>query len=99
MGQERDFGTLANFEALWRDPTLPLVLRNTVIWILGGTALCVALGLAVGTFLAINSRMTTGLRAIILLPWILPDVVTAMAWKWMLHGQVGVVGQTITGWA
>lgn len=96
MGQERDFGTLANFEALWRDPVLPLVLRNTAIWILGGTVLCVSVGLAVGTYLAVDSRMTTGLRAIILLPWILPDVVTAMAWKWMLHGQVGIIGQTIT---
>ena len=40
--------------------------------------------------------MTAFLRAVILLPWVLPDVVTAMAWKWMLHGQVGVIGQAIT---
>jgi len=58
--------------------------------------LCVTTGLMVGMFLAIDSKMTTGLRAMILLPWVLPDVVTAMAWKWMLHGQVGVIGDYVS---
>jgi len=95
MGQERGFGTLGNFRALLADPVFGTVVRNTAIWILGGTVLCVSVGLAVGTFLAVESRLTTGLRALILLPWVLPDVVTAMAWKWMLHGQVGIIGQTL----
>ncbi|UWQ19819.1 carbohydrate ABC transporter permease [Jannaschia sp. M317] len=96
MGQERGFGTLGNFRALINDPVFLLVMKNTAIWIVGGTLACVSVGLAVGTFLAIDSKMTTGLRALILLPWVLPDVVTAMAWKWMLHGQVGIIGQTLT---
>lgn len=95
MGMERGFGTLGNFQALAADPVFGLVLKNTAIWILGGTFLCVTVGLGVGTFLAIDSRMTGWLRALILLPWVLPDVVTAMAWKWMLHGQVGIIGQTL----
>lgn len=95
MGMERGFGTLGNFQALVDDPIFGLVLKNTAIWILGGTFLCVSVGLGVGTFLAIDSRMTGWLRALILLPWVLPDVVTAMAWKWMLHGQVGIIGQTL----
>jgi multiple sugar transport system permease protein len=95
MGMERDFGTLDNFRALASDPLFALVVKNTAIWIIGGTFLCVLVGLAVGTFLSIDSWMTTGLRALILLPWVMPDVVTAMAWKWMLHGQVGVIGNTI----
>ncbi|MGQ7843766.1 carbohydrate ABC transporter permease [Granulosicoccus sp. 3-233] len=95
MGQERGFGTLGNFRALAADPVFGLVLQNTAIWILGGTFLCVTVGLGVGTYLAIDSRMTGWLRALILLPWVLPDVVTAMAWKWMLHGQVGIIGQTL----
>ncbi len=95
MGQERGFGTLDNFRALTNDPVFWVVMKNTAIWIAGGTVLCVLVGLAVGTFLAIDSRLTTGLRALILLPWVLPDVVTAMAWKWMLHGQVGIIGQTL----
>lgn len=95
MGQERGFGTLINFRTLAADPVFGLVLKNTAIWILGGTLMCVTVGLAVGTFLAVDSRLTGWLRALILLPWVLPDVVTAMAWKWMLHGQVGIVGQTL----
>ncbi len=95
MGQERGFGTFSNFTALTADPVFWLVLKNTAIWILGGTLLCVLVGLGVGAFLSVDSRLTTGLRALILLPWVLPDVVTAMAWKWMLHGQVGIIGQTL----
>lgn len=96
MGQERGFGTLTNFRALWADPVFLTVVKNTAIWILGGTLCCVATGLAVGMFLAVDSKMTAALRALILLPWVLPDVVTAMAWKWMLHGQVGVIGDAFT---
>lgn len=95
MGQERGFGTLSNFNALFNDPVFWTVMKNTAIWIVGGTILCVTVGLGVGTFLAVDSKMTTWLRALILLPWVLPDVVTAMAWKWMLHGQVGIIGQTL----
>lgn len=95
MGQERGFGTLGNFDALFNDPVFWTVMKNTAIWILGGTILCVTVGLGVGTFLAVDTKMTTWLRALILLPWVLPDVVTAMAWKWMLHGQVGIIGQTL----
>ncbi len=96
MGQERGFGTLVNFRALWADPVFGTVVVNTAIWILGGTVFCVLTGLAVGAYLAIDSKITTALRALILLPWVLPDVVTAMAWKWMLHGQVGVIGDAFT---
>jgi multiple sugar transport system permease protein len=96
MGQELSFGSLVNFQALLSDPLFYRVLTNTAIWIFGGTLFCVLLGLAIGTFMAIDSRLTTFLRAIILLPWVLPDVVTAMAWKWMLHGQIGLVGQTLS---
>ncbi|WP_083788652.1 carbohydrate ABC transporter permease [Oceanicola granulosus] len=95
MGMERGFGTFDNFRALTADPVFWLVMKNTAIWILGGTVLCVTVGLAVGTFLALDSRLTGWLRALILLPWVIPDVVTAMAWKWMLHGQVGIIGQTL----
>ncbi|MCR9136986.1 MAG: sugar ABC transporter permease [Alphaproteobacteria bacterium] len=95
MGMERGFGTLDNFRALAADPLFALVVKNTAIWIIGGTILCVLVGLAVGAYLAIDSWQTTILRALILLPWVIPDVVTAMAWKWMLHGQVGIIGSTI----
>jgi multiple sugar transport system permease protein len=96
MGQPIEFGSLANFRALAADPVFWLVMKNTAIWILGGTLGCVVLGLAIAAYLAVDSRLTLVLRAIILLPWILPDVVTAMAWRWMLHGQVGIIGQTVS---
>lgn len=95
MGREIDFGTLTNFEALFADPLFHDVMVNTAIWVFCGTMGVVILGLGIGAYLAVDSKMTMFLRAIILIPWILPDVVTAMAWKWMLHGQVGVIGQTI----
>ena len=96
MGHAFGFGTTTNFKALFADSMFPTILVNTGIWILGGTFFSVALGLGVGAYLAIDSPITAVLRAIILLPWVLPDVVTAMAWKWMLHAQVGIIGQTVS---
>jgi multiple sugar transport system permease protein len=95
MGQNLGFGTLINFKALFRNPLFIEVMKNTAIWILGGTCFCVILGLTVAMFISIDHKMMALLRGVILLPWVLPDVVTAMAWKWMLHGQVGIVGQVM----
>lgn len=95
MGQARGFGGFENFRALAVDPLFWDVMGNTALWVFGGAGGAALLGLAVAQALAADTRATRWVRAVILIPWILPDVVAAMAWRWMLHGQVGVVNDVL----
>lgn len=95
MGNARGFGGFDNFRALAIDPLFWQVLGNTALWVFGGTAGAVILGLAIGQALSAETAATRFVRAVVLLPWVLPDVVAAMAWRWMVHGQVGVVNDLL----
>ncbi|GAB5541443.1 MAG: extracellular solute-binding protein [Sandaracinaceae bacterium] len=69
-----------------------LVLAVTVLW----TVLNVALHLVLGVSLALllhrpYLRMKALYRVLLILPWAVPNYVTALAWKGMFHRQFGAV--------
>ncbi len=74
-----------------------LVLLVTVLW----TALNVALHLAIGIALALllhrpYLRMKALYRVLLILPWAVPNYVTALAWKGMFHRQFGAMNAVLT---
>lgn len=74
-----------------------LVLAVTVLW----TVLNVALHLVIGVFLALllhrpYLRMKALYRVLLILPWAVPNYVTALAWKGMFHRQFGAVNALLT---
>src|SRR5262249_44166692 len=64
----------------------------TILWTVVNVALHLLLGVALGLLLA---RPTLKLRAIyrvlLIVPWAVPNYVTALAWKGMFHRQFGAV--------
>ncbi len=72
---------LANYVRLWSDPDYRSTVNNTIVF----TAASIVSKLIVGMIIALllNSRIPfrNVLTGIMLLPWIVPEVVTAMAWR------------------
>jgi arabinogalactan oligomer/maltooligosaccharide transport system permease protein len=69
-----------------------VVLLVTVLW----TAVNVVLHLAIGVGLALllhrpYLRLKAAYRVLLILPWAVPNYVTALAWKNMFHRQFGAV--------
>ena len=68
----------------------------TIIW----TVTNVAVGISVGLFLALILN-TKGLvlkpiyRVLLILPWAIPNYITALIWQGMFHSQFGVINQVI----
>ena len=68
----------------------------TIIW----TVANVAVGVSVGLFLALILN-TRGLvlkpiyRVLLILPWAIPNYITALIWQGMYHSQFGVINQVI----
>jgi multiple sugar transport system permease protein len=72
---------LANYVRLWADPEFRGAVNNTILF----TVVSVVCKLIVGLIIALllNSRLPfrNVLTGLMLLPWIVPEVVTAMAWR------------------
>jgi arabinogalactan oligomer/maltooligosaccharide transport system permease protein len=80
----------------WNYQNIYWTLGVTIVW----TVTNVAYGVGMGLFLALILN-TKGLllrpiyRVIFILPWAMPNYITALIWKGMFHQQFGVINQMI----
>jgi len=82
---------LANFERLWSDPIFRLVVWNTCWYTLITTIFKLALGLWLALLLNRSFKFKAFTRAFILLPFIIPTVLSTFAWKWMFDPTFSVL--------
>ncbi|KPJ83373.1 MAG: hypothetical protein AMS17_17665 [Spirochaetes bacterium DG_61] len=89
------FVGLKTFTKTFTDSVFPLVIRNTIAWMALATIFSIGIGLGVGYYLSFDWKINKLLRAIILLPWILPPVISASIWQWMVHSDFGVINDLL----
>ncbi len=69
-----------------------LVLIVTVVWTLLNVVFHLGIGLALGVLLSRPLlRMKAAYRVLLIIPWAVPNYVTALAWKGMFHRQFGAI--------
>jgi len=101
VGRIVEFGTLANFTALANDKymfsTRPLygIIGQTLLYAFGSVALTVVIAFPLAV--ALNQRFRGALiaRSILLMPWAAPLAITALGWRWIFHGQLGMLNQVL----
>ena len=86
---------LANFVEFLSGRAGQTAFLNTLIWISVSVTLITALGLPVGLFLAREGIIIRITRAFMLVPWVLPGVVTAALFRWFFQTQNGVINATL----
>lgn len=71
----------ANYARLWSDESFRSAVTNTVQFTVASVSLKLVVGMVIA--LLLNSRLPfrNVLTGLMLLPWIVPEVVTAMAWR------------------
>src|SRR6476659_8220454 len=72
---------LANYVRLWNDAEFRGAVKNTIVFTVASVACKFVVGMTIA--LLLNSRLPfrNVLSGLMLLPWIVPEVVTAMAWR------------------
>lgn len=87
---------VANYAKLFADKDFLHALRVTIYYVILNIPLqtVLALGLAV-----MMDRFTksTVIRGILVLPWLLPNIVVALIWLWLLDPTMGFLNQIIMG--
>ncbi|WEX12247.1 MULTISPECIES: carbohydrate ABC transporter permease [Phyllobacteriaceae] len=84
-----------NFTFIFSDPKSLTALLNTFIWIGVSVVLITILGIATGLFLSRDGAIIRFTRAFMLVPWVLPGVVTAALFRWFFQTQNGIFNSTL----
>ena len=82
---------LSHFADLGSDPAFWNSAYRTLIFTVFSVALSLVIGLCVALSIHELRKGTTIVRLGVLLPWLLPPVVSGLIWRWMLHDQYGLV--------
>ncbi len=84
-----------NYRALFEDPLWWQSVRNTLYFTVISVSIETVLGLTIALLLNSHIAGRGAMRAIILIPWSIPVVVSARMWQWMLHDQFGIVNHVL----
>jgi multiple sugar transport system permease protein len=91
VGVPGQFVGLQNFEKIWTDSIFRVAVWNTCLYTFVTTVFKLALGLWLALLLNNNFRGKAFTRAFILLPFIIPTVLSTLAWKWMFDPTFSVI--------
>jgi trehalose/maltose transport system permease protein len=90
---------LANYDGEWlgllTEPDWWRSVWNTVWFTVVSVSIETVLGIIVALILNAAFPGRGLMRAIILIPWAIPTIVSAKMWNWMLHDQFGVINDLL----
>jgi len=95
VGVPGHFIGLENFDKLWNDSIFRVAVRNTFVYTIVTTIFKLALGLWLAMLLNRHFKGKALTRAFILLPFIIPTVLSTFAWKWMFDPTFSVINWTL----
>jgi multiple sugar transport system permease protein len=91
VAQPGTFIGLGNFIADFHDPTFWQVVQNTFVYTGVATVLKMVGGLGLALVMNQAFRMKNLVRAVLLLPFIVPTVLSTIAWMWILDPSFSVI--------
>ncbi|HVQ90672.1 MAG TPA: sugar ABC transporter permease [Mycobacteriales bacterium] len=89
------FTGLANYRRVIDDPTFAPALLHTAVFTAASLVFQFGIGLALAVFFHQHFRLSATLRALFLVPWLLPLIVSSSTWAWMLNSEAGVVNSVL----
>ena len=84
-----------NYDKVLSDPTFGPALLHTVIFTGASLIFQFTVGMALAVFFAQNFKLSATLRGLFLVPWLLPLIVSASIWSWMLNSDSGIVNTAL----
>jgi multiple sugar transport system permease protein len=88
---------LQNWKHAFSDPLVVKTIRNTFLYSVIAIPIVFALGLGLALLLQNISRGSTILRALLYFPTLMPVVLAALAWLFVVHPDFGVLNYAVRG--
>jgi len=100
IGRSGVFIGLENYRLLWDDSLFWLSVFNTILYTVVASILKFMLGLWLALLLNEHIPFKAFIRAIVLLPWVVPTVLSAIAFWWIYDTQFSIISWALMkiGW-
>ncbi len=95
IGRSGIFVGLENYEWLWGDNVFWLSVFNTLLYTTVASTIKFAIGLYLALLLNENLPFKAILRAVVLIPFIVPTVLSAIAFWWIYDAQFSIVSWSL----
>lgn len=92
-----EFAGFDNYIQVLTDKTFMVALWNTVAFTGLSLVFQYSIGLALAVFFFRHFPLSRTLRALFLVPWLLPLLVSSSVWAWMLNSESGIVNAGLEG--
>jgi multiple sugar transport system permease protein len=89
------FSGADNYQRVLSDPTFGPALLHTVVFTGVSLIFQFGIGLALAVFFTGHFKLAATLRALFLVPWLLPLIVSASTWSWLLNSESGLVNAVL----
>jgi multiple sugar transport system permease protein len=96
IGRPGTFIGLENYWSLLGDDIFRLAVFNTILYTTAATVVKFALGLWLALLLNEHLPFKSLIRAIVLLPWIVPTVLSAIVFWWIYDSQFSIISWALT---
>jgi multiple sugar transport system permease protein len=95
LGRAGVFIGLENYEFLWEDSTFWLTVFNTLLYTIVASTIKFAVGLYLALLLNERLPFKAILRAVVLIPFIVPTVLSAIAFWWLYDPQFSIISWSL----
>ena len=95
IGRTGNFIGIENYEWLWDDSIFWLSVFNTLLYTTVASAIKFAIGLYLALLLNENMPFKAMLRALVLIPFIVPTVLSALAFWWIFDSQFSIISWSL----
>jgi multiple sugar transport system permease protein len=86
-----------NYVKVFQSPTFGPAVGNTALFVLVSIAFQFAIGMALAVFFFQHFKLAATLRALFLVPWLLPLIVSASTWAWLMNSDSGLINSVLHG--
>src|SRR5262249_47590072 len=95
IGRPGEFVGLENYEWLWDDSVFRLSVFNTLLYTVVASVIKFAVGLYLALLLNENLPFKAIIRAVVLIPFIVPTVLSAIAFWWLFDTQFSIISWSL----
>ncbi|MFG3498242.1 carbohydrate ABC transporter permease [Streptomyces sp. NPDC047928] len=95
LTEDAPFTGAENHLLLLRSEAFRQTLTTTALYTVGSLAAQFAIGLGLALFFHRRFPLSGTIRALMLLPWLMPLVVTGTVWRWLLETDGGAVNEVL----
>ncbi|HEY0330108.1 MAG TPA: sugar ABC transporter permease [Rhodopseudomonas sp.] len=96
IGRDGVFIGLENYQWLWDDSVFWLSVFNTLLYTIVASAIKFAVGLYLALLLNRHMPFKAMIRAAVLIPFIVPTVLSAIAFWWIYDSQFSIISWSLT---